>query len=363
MPPCLSRLVERDCGGTEVKVHRTVEDIAEAGRRSLSPDLAGHIGAGAGDGSTVEANAAAVGRCRLVPRVATGVGTPTTRSHVLGFDLDLPVLTAPMGPLELIDPLGARAVAEGAGRAGAGTVIALTSAPVLEDAIVPTGVALFQLYWWGDRDWILGMVHRARDAGYAAVVVTVDVPDYGTRWADVRSGFDHHRQMGLPNLVAAPKTRQERLAFQQALTFDDLAWLADVSPLPIVVKGVLSGADAALAVSAGVGGVYVSNHGGRALGGMVATLSALGEVADVVGGALPVFVDGGFRTAEDVAKGLAAGADVVVLGRPIAWALAADGADGVAMYLSLIQEDLQKALTVLGAVSPAELGRSHIRWV
>lgn len=339
----------------------TIGDIIETGRAMLEPDLAGHIAAGAGDGSTVEANATALSRWKLVSSVASGVGTPTTATSVLGFDLELPVLTAPMGPLELIDASGARAVADGAGLAGAATTVALTSAPILEDAIAPGAVALFQLYWWGDRDWVRSMIHRAHKAGFAAVVITVDVPDYGTRWADVRSGFDHHGQMALPNLVDAPAERAQRLAFQQALTFEDIAWAVDASPLPIVLKGVLSAADARRAINAGVDAIYVSNHGGRALAGQIGTMDALGEVAAEVAGEVPIIVDGGFSTAEDVATGLACGADLVAIGRPVAYALAEGGADGVANYLALLKTDLQTALTILGAASPAALGPMHVR--
>ena len=340
--------------------HRTTGDIITSGRAALETDLAAHIAAGAGDESTVEANTIALGRRKLVPSVATGVGTPRTSTTVLGCVLELPVLTAPMGPLELVDKAGARAVSDGANRVGAATTVALTSAPVLEDAIGPTAAAVLQLYWWGDRDWIRSMLTRAHQAEYVAVVVTVDVPDYGSRWVDLRSGFDHHGQMALPNLEHAPADRATRLSFQRALTFDDIAWAVEVSPLPIIVKGILSAADARRTIDAGASAVYVSNHGGRALAGQIGTVDALVEVAAEVRGEVPVIVDGGFTTAEDVAKGLAAGADLVAIGRPIAYALALGGA-GVERYLELLKEDFGTALTVLGAASPEALGPHHLR--
>lgn len=342
-------------------MNQTTGDIIKSGLASLETDLGAHIASGAGDGSTVEANADALFRYKLVSSVATGVGTPSTATSALGLDLELPVLTAPMGPLELIDPAGAKAVAAGAARVGAATTVALTSAPILEEAISPGGAALLQLYWWGDREWIRSMILRAQHAGYGAVVITVDVPDYGTRWADVRSGFDHHGQMSLPNLVDAPPDRAQRLAFQQALSFEDIEWAVEASPIPVVLKGVLSGADARRAIDAGVDAIYVSNHGGRALAGQIGTMDALPEVVAEVAGDVPVIVDGGFATAEDVAKGLACGADLVAIGRPIAYALAGGGADGVENYIQLLQDDLRTALTVLGASSPAELGPRHIR--
>ena len=341
--------------------HSTTADIITAGKSALQTELADHIGAGAGDGSTVEANAEALRRCRLVPSVAAGVGKPSTNTQFLGIELDLPVMTAPMGPLELIDSQGALTVSQAASTAGAATTIALTSAPVLEEAIAPSGAGFFQLYWWGDRDWIQSMLSRAERARYGAIVITVDVPDYGTRWADVRNGFDHHGQMTLPNLTDAAQSRAERLDFQRALTFADIAWAVEAADIPIILKGVLSGKDARRAIDAGVDSIYVSNHGGRALSGQVATMDALGEVASEVGGEVPIIVDGGFSTAEDVAKGLARGADLVAIGRPIAYALAAGGASGVEQYLQLLKEDFRTALTVLGASSPGQLGPDHLR--
>ena len=340
---------------------KTTGDILDAGQASIEANLAAHIAAGAGDESTVRANSDALDRMKLVPSVAAGVGDAHTATTVLGLDLQIPVVTAPMGPVELIHQQGAAAIADGADRAGAATTIALTSAPSLDVAAGSNDNALFQLYWWGDRDWVLSMLRRAGAAGYRAVVITVDVPDYGTRWVDIRNGFDHHGQMALPNLTDAPTERDVRLSFQRRLDFADIAWAVDVSPVPIVLKGVLSAADARQAIDAGVSAVYVSNHGGRALAGQIGTMDALPEIVEEVAGTVAIIVDGGFSTGEDIAKGLAAGADLVAIGRPIAYALAAEGATGVESYLNLLQSDLHTALTVLGASTPGDLSTSHLR--
>jgi len=341
----------------------TTADLINMGKSNLAVDLAAHIGAGAGDESSVAANTDALDRVKLVASVATGVGNPSTATSVLGLDLRLPILTAPMGPMELVHPGGALAVASGAAQAGAATTVALTSSPVLEQAVGPNQAALFQLYWWGDRDWVRSIVDRAGTAGYRAIVLTVDAPDYGTRRVDIRNGFDHHGQMTLPNLIDAPPTRDERMTFQRAVTFTDIAWLVDVSPLPVVLKGVLAGADARRAIDAGVAGVYVSNHGGRALAGQIGTMDALDEVASEIGSEGAIVVDGGFSTGEDIAKALALGADLIGMGRPIAYALAVDGANGVERFLQLVQAELVTALTVLGAPSPEHLSQPHIRLV
>ncbi len=340
---------------------RTAEELLAAGRNALPAVLADHIAAGAGDESTVAANRAALGRVGLVPSVATGVGQASSATDLLGVPLAVPVLTAPMGPVELIDPGGAVSVARGAAAAGIATIAALTSAPVLEEVAKVECPLLFQLYWWGNRDWISRMIERIEAAGAAAVVITVDAPAYGTRRRDMENSFDHHGQMVMPNLAGAPAERAERLAHQAAFHWDDLEWLCSRTRLPTVVKGILSARDARSAVEVGAAAIYVSNHGGRALAGQVGTADALEDVAEAIGAMVPIIVDGGFRTAEDVAKGLALGATAVALGRPVAWALAAGGADGVGEFVNLIGEDLRTALTILGARTPVALSHRHVR--
>lgn len=342
---------------------RSVGDLLAAGRAALAPDLADHVAAGAGDESTIAANRTAIERVHLVPRVAAGVGAVSTATEFLGVSVNAPLLTAPMGPMELIDGGGAAAVAAAALRAGVVSVAAVTSSPVLEELGAASGPMLFQLYWWGDRDWLSSMLDRIVGAGFRGVVVTVDVPDYGSRWRDIRSGFDHHGQMALPNLADAPPTRAERLAHQAELSWDGLAWFCETSPIPVVIKGVLDAGDAERSVAVGARGVYVSNHGGRALAGQLGAMDAVADIVDAVAGRAGVIVDGGFSTAEDIVKALALGADMVGLGRAIAWALAAGGAVGVEAYLGLLEDDLRVALTVLGASTIADLGRHHVRRV
>ena len=339
----------------------TVADLLDRGRSTLPRDLAGHIAAGAGDESTVDANIDALSRHRLIPTVARGVGRPDLTCSIIGVDLALPIVAAPMGPLELIHPDGATAVARGALAANAACVVALTSAPVFSEVAAVGAPTIAQLYWWGDRSWLTRMVDRIESAGCAGITVTVDVPDYGKRRRDLASGFDHHDQMALPNLADAPSDRSDRLAHQASLTWDDLEWFCSITDLPVAIKGILSPGDARRAVAGGAGAVYVSNHGGRALGGQVGTVEVLGEVVDAVDGAAPVIVDGGFRSAQDMCVAFALGADAVALGRPVAWALAADGSDGVARLFDLLAEDLRTALTVLGSRRPSELSRRHIR--
>ena len=339
----------------------TVADLLERGRASLPEDLAGHIAAGAGDESTISANRSAIERHRLIPAVAQGVGTPDLTTSFFGATLTMPVFTAPMGPVELVDPAGAAAIAAGARAAGIGTMPATTSAPSFEDVAAVGAPTLAQVYWWGDRLWLAGMVERIEQAGCLGIAVTVDVPAYGKRRRDLNAGYDHHGQMGLPNLADAPPDRASRIAHGRSITLSDLEWFCSLTELPVIIKGVLSGRDARNAVEIGAGAVYVSNHGGRALGGQAGTADVLAEVVDEVSQSVPVIVDGGFASAEDICVALALGADLVALGRPVAWALAAGGAEGVAHLARLLHEDLTIALTVLGATSPNALNRDHIR--
>jgi 4-hydroxymandelate oxidase len=342
---------------------RTVADLLDRGRAALPEDLAGHIAAGAGDESTIDANRRAIERHRLVHSMAQGVGTPDLTTPFFGASLTMPVFTAPMGPMELVDPGGAAAVARGAHTAGIGTMPAITAAPRFEDVAAVGAPTLAQFYWWGDRLWLAGMVERVERAGCIGIAVTVDVPAYGKRRRDLHSGFDHHGQMALPNLVDAPTDRASRIAHGRSITLSDLEWFCSLTELPVIIKGVLSGRDARHVIEIGADAVYVSNHGGRALGGQVGTVDVLAEIVDEVDDRVPVIVDGGFASAEDICVALALGADLVALGRPVAWALAADGAEGVAHLANLLHEDLTTALTVLGASTPSALTRDHIRTV
>jgi 4-hydroxymandelate oxidase len=242
----------------------------------------------------------------------------------------------------------------------------------LEDiAAAATGPLWLQLYWLRRRDVMAQLARRAADAGYRALVLTVDAPVIGRRLRDLRNGFAVDAEVQAANLDPAlmalthrRRTGASAIAQHAAQTFDpsltwaDLAWLRETCDLPIVVKGVLTAEDAQRAVAHGAAAVIVSNHGGRQLDRAVASLHALAEVVDAVGDACPVLFDGGVRDGTDVFVALALGAKAVFLGRPVLWALAVEGAAGVAQLLDLVRDELRHTMALTGRPALSDIDRS-----
>jgi isopentenyl diphosphate isomerase/L-lactate dehydrogenase-like FMN-dependent dehydrogenase len=234
-------------------------------------------------------------------------------------------------------------------------------------AAAPGGRRWFQLYSFRDEAVTRALMDEAVDAGFEAIVVTVDAPRGGRRERDLRTGFKLPEGLGVPAVQAALKseravTIEETFALMEpALTWGDLERLASACSVPVLIKGVLTGEDAALAVEHGAAGVVVSNHGGRQLDCSLATVDALEEVVDAVAGRGTVLVDGGVRRGTDVAIALALGADAVLVGRPAIWGLAVAGEAGARRVLELLREEFELALALLGCSSPAELSREHLQ--
>jgi 4-hydroxymandelate oxidase len=344
-----------------------VDDYAEAARERLEPGAYGYVAGGAGDERTLRGNTAAFERWELRPRVLVDVGSVSTAATVLGSEVALPVLVAPTAFQRLCDPEGELATARAA--ASAGTVMTLSTlssaTPAELAAAAPGANQWFQLYWSRDRGFTQGLVEAAVEAGFSALMLTVDLPVAGRRERDVRAGFALPDDLPLPNL---PQTLR-RENFHQALhavvddtlTWRDLEWLRPVCPLPLVVKGILTGEDALLAAEHGAAAVVVSNHGGRQLDGVPPTLDVVPEVVEAVGERVEVLVDGGIRRGTDVLKALALGARATLAGRAILFGLAADGEHGVAHVLQLLRDELELGLKLLGCTSPAEVTGAHVR--
>ena len=224
----------------------------------------------------------------------------------------------------------------------------------------------FQLYWSSDRGFVRDIVARAEAAGFGAVVVTVDLPRLGRREMDLRTGFVVPEELPVPAFLAladaarAVSPEDISWAVDDTLTWRDLEWLRSVSSLPVLVKGVLTAEDTLLAGEAGADGIIVSNHGGRQLDGVAATLDALPEVVEAAGERLVVLMDGGIRRGSDVVKALALGAQAVLAGRPPLWGLGVDGADGAQRVLELLRDEIELALALCGCSSPADVTRAHV---
>jgi isopentenyl diphosphate isomerase/L-lactate dehydrogenase-like FMN-dependent dehydrogenase len=233
-------------------------------------------------------------------------------------------------------------------------------------AAAPGAPRWFQLYWSSDRGFVRDVVERAEAAGFGAVVLTVDLPRLGRREEDLRTGFVVPEELPVPAFLAladaarAVSPEDISWAVDDTLTWNDLEWLRSVSTLPILVKGVLTAEDALLAAEAGAAGVVVSNHGGRQLDGVAASLDSLPEVVEAVGDRVAVLMDGGIRRGSDVVKALALGAQAVLTGRPPLWGLGAGGADGAQRVLELLRDELELALALCGCTSPAEVTRAHV---
>ena len=346
-----------------------VSDFERAAAEKLDAGVAGYFFGGAGDELTLGENVAAWGRWRLRPRMLAGLSEWRTGVEVLGSELSTPVLVAPVAYQGLVDPEGEVAMARAA--AAAGTVMCLSTLatirprPVAEAA--PGGRRWFQLYCFKDEGVTRALIEEAVECGYEAIVITVDAPRGGNRERDRRTGFEIPAELGVPSVEAAlgsgrSVTIEETFGLMDpALSWSDLEGLASDCGVPVLVKGVLSGEDAALAIEHGAAGIVVSNHGGRQLDRVLATADALREAVDAVEGRGPVLVDGGVRRGVDVAIALALGADAVLVGRPALWGLAVGGAEGAGRVLEMLREELELTLALCGCASPAELTRDHVQ--
>jgi len=345
-----------------------VWDYERAAEARLEPGAFGYVAGGANDEWTLQENRAAFERWVLRPRMLVDISNVTTATTVLGTESSMPLLVAPTAFQRTVHPDGEVAMARAA--ASVGTVMCLSTfatATIEEVAeAAPGAPRWFQLYWSSDRGFVRDVVQRAEAAGFGAVIVTVDLPRLGRREQDLRTGFVVPEELPVPAFLALAEAARAvspediSWAVDDTLTWDDLAWLRSVTSLPVLVKGVLTAEDAVLAAEAGIDGVVVSNHGGRQLDGVAATLDVVPEVVEAAGDRLVVLMDGGIRRGTDVVKALALGAQAVLAGRPPLWGLGAGGAEGAQRVLELLRDEVELALALCGCTSPAEVTRDHI---
>ena len=331
-----------------------VADYIEAAAEKVDPGIWCYFEGGAGDEVTLRANVAAYARWRLRPRVLLDVSEVSTATTLLGTPVSMPLGVAPFAMQRLIDADGEVATARGAAAVGALMCVStLTSSTHAEIATAGKGPRWFQLYVLRDRQRTLDHITEAKEAGYSAVVLTVDLPYVGRRERDLRLGFQNPpAELPLPYADLFETT--------PALSWRDLEWIRVETSLPLALKGILTREDATLAVEHGADAVWVSNHGGRQLDGVAAGLDALPEVVEAVAGRAEVYVDGGIRRGTDVLKALALGARAAFAGRAFAGALAVCGTDGVSSALSLLNDEIGLGLALLGCTSPDEVARSHV---
>jgi 4-hydroxymandelate oxidase len=343
-----------------------VEEFEALAREKLEKSVYDYYAGGAEDEITVAANREAFRRLFLKYRVLVDVSRVDLSTELLGVPLAFPVILAPTALHRLAHPEGEKMTARAAAAAGTLMTLSTVSSVPLEEvaAAAPAGARWFQLYCYEDRADTERLVARADRAGYRAIVLTVDAPILGRRERDVRNRFE------VPaGLTAHPAARPSgsggqwplsSVIGQPALSWKDLVWIRALSPLPLVVKGIVRGDDAARAVDEGVAAVWVSNHGGRQLDTAIPTAEALSEVVRAVAGQVPVIVDGGIRRGTDVLKALALGACAAAIGRPQLWGLAANGEEGVRLVLEMFREELALAMALSGCRVLSEVDRSLV---
>ncbi|MEB3339446.1 alpha-hydroxy acid oxidase [Okeania sp.] len=347
---------------------------------SLAPEYLSQIvldyyASGAWDEITLRDNRTAYAKYKLRPRMLVDVSQRNLSTKILGKPIKMPILIAPMAFQCLAHSEGELATAKVAAELGITMVLSTMSNTTLEDVALAADVPRslwFQLYVHRDRSLTRALVERAEAAGYQALCVTADAPILGVRERDRKNKFTLPSNLKLANLASManleiPETEDESGLFtyfahqlDSALTWQDIEWLQSLTSLPIVVKGILRGDDAIRAVEHGAKGIIVSNHGGRQLDGAIATIDALPEVVAAVGNKVDVLMDGGIRRGTDILKALALGAKAVLVGRPVLWALAVDGENGVRHLLELLSSELDVAMALSGCAKVENIDASLV---
>ena len=333
-------------------------DREDEARGLLEAGTYAYFATGAGVEETLRANIEAWPEWWLRPHGLRDVTDVDLRTSVLGVEVSSPVMVAPTAFHRLAHPDGEVATAQAVRDVGGLYVLSTRATVTLEDVSAVAGPWWLQVYVLRDRGVTAEVVRRAVESGARALVLTVDTPVVGSKRRD--ADFD---LTGLDTLVPAQADERDDDGLFQAtdVTYDDIAWLRELAgDLPVAVKGVVRGDDARAAVDAGASAVWVSNHGGRQLDGCVPTAAALPEVVEAVGDDVEVYVDGGIRHGRDVLRALALGARAVAVGRPVIWALAADGGTGVRDLLTDFAADLAETLQLAGVRSPAEVTRDLV---
>jgi 4-hydroxymandelate oxidase len=345
-----------------------LDELESHARERMDPTAYDYYAGGSESETTLRDNVAAWDHWRLRPHVLRDVSHVSTATTLLGTAVDTPIVVAPTAYHRLAHPDGERATARGAADAGALMIVSTLATTSLTDvaASAPDAPRWFQLYVFDDRGFADELVDRAVASGYRALVLTVDAPVLGMRLRDERNRFTLPDGVSMANLPSQlPEGDGSGLSaffarHDKRMTFDDLAALKERSGLPLVIKGIHRGDDAARCVEAGADAVVVSNHGGRQVDSAVATADVLPEVVEAVAGRGEVYVDGGVRRGSDVVKALAIGARAVLLGRPVLWGLAAGGADGVRDVLTGMTDLLARNLTMCGVPDVRDVPRDLV---
>ncbi|MBI3108750.1 MAG: alpha-hydroxy-acid oxidizing protein [Candidatus Rokubacteria bacterium] len=329
---------------------QTLHEIVKAARQNLEPGPWDYLIGGAETETTLRRNRQALDSIAFRPRVLRDVSRIDCTSALFGRAVRLPVLVAPVGSIETFTPGGGATAAKAAAEFGIPLMLSSVCNPGLEAvAAAADGFRMFQLYVRGDVGWVDDHVRRAVEHGYAAFCLTVDTAVYGRRERDLARRF-----------VKPWRVRATGFDYQAGLTWDHVKRFKDTHAIPLILKGIATAEDAALACDLGVDGLYVSNHGGRQLDHGRGTTEALPEVVAAVGGRATIIVDGGFLRGTDIVKAVALGAAAVGIGRLACVGLAAAGQAGLVRVLELLEEEIRICLGLLGVERLAQLDRSYL---
>ncbi|XP_046450627.1 hydroxyacid oxidase 1-like isoform X2 [Daphnia pulex] len=331
-----------------------LQDYEEHASQILPPFVLDFYRGGADQEQTLRDNREAFKRWRLMPRVLRGVEHRLMATTALGYPMSAPIGIAPTAMQKMAHEMGELATAKAASDEGIVYVLSTVATSTIEEVseAAPKGNNWFQLYIYKDRQVTVDMVRRAEQANFKALVVTVDTVILGRRLATERNELSNTGSSSSNNFVAS--------LFDPSLTWKDISWLKSITKMPIVVKGILRPDDAELAVQHGVAAIAVSNHGGRQLDGVPATIDALPAIVKQVNGRCEVFVDGGITQGTDVFKALALGARMVFFGRPTLWGLAHSGEAGVVSIIRLLKKELDLAMALSGCSSVTDIDRSLV---
>ncbi|XP_015930701.2 2-Hydroxyacid oxidase 1 isoform X1 [Parasteatoda tepidariorum] len=350
-----------------------IDDFEKFALKSLSKKIGDYYKSGANNEQTLIENKEAFKRLRFRTRSLQNVSKRHLAVTLAGKDVSFPIGIAPTAMQRMAHPDGEIATIKGANHENVIMILSTLSTTSMEDVAkaAPNSKRWFQLYIYNERKVTENLVARAEKAGFSALVVTVDTPVFGHRIADSRNRFALPPHLRLANfdtdLSSLPSSTEEsnlnkyvNSLFDPSLTWEDILWLKSITSLPIIVKGVLTAEDAISAVKYGVSGIIVSNHGGRQLDGVPATIEALPEVVRAVAGRCEVYMDGGVRTGTDVLKALILGAKAVFIGRPILWGLAHSGEKGVIKVLQILKKELDLSMALLGCTNVNDLKPSMV---
>ncbi len=345
--------------GTPVNLEEIINlfDFEKVAAGSMSHMAYEFVSSGAGDEFTVKWNREALDKLKIQTTVLTDVSRLDTRIYLFGTELPYPILIAPTAFHKMMHPEGELATARGAGAASAlYCVSSFTTTPIEEIAKVATKPLWFQLYVVDDRVFVKDLVQKVEAQGCKALCITVDTPVSGARDRQVKAHFKLPEDLHPPYMIdTAFASKGEALKFKKSLTWSDIEWLQSLTKLPVLLKGILNPEDAEKAIKSGVEGIIVSNHSGRNLDTVPATIEALPGIVKKVNKRIPVLMDGGIRRGTDVLKAMALGASAVLVGKPICYGLACGGADGVAKVLNILRKELEFAMALSGRASIATI--------